>query len=512
VPDHRSAAEVYHELTKYTAENIRGGSELDWSIQPATRKEIVSQHRVPLRPHHGPFATGESADGTAFGLAHLARLLLHTGGVTGLLQTPGGPQGLRAAPSAGALYPVETYVAVREIPELDPGLYNFQVEPHQLVPMWPGDQMEDLAQACFETPAFQKARACVLFTGIFWRSAWRYKERGYRRVLLDAGHLIGNLCAYAPLENCSALPVFGFVDEAVNNLFFLDAAVEPVLACLPILEEVTECVPEPLFRSPTTRVKANLEPGEIATQDDVAGSASVALHSAGCCLWNADISPEADAARSGVRNAASNAARNTELPFDGDIDVRLSHAILRRRSARQYTGETIALKQLGNVLGYTFGRGDHLGSGRPVRFATREAGLMRAWLVAYGVDDLQPGLYEILGAGETLREVTSGQFSEEVCAMALGQDIARACAAVLILTAPAAESVDRYGDRAYRYLHIEAGHVGQRWQIAAQAADLGACGIGGFLDDDVARFCGHPPENWVLYLITLGRSPSANRP
>ena len=100
MPDHHSAAEVYHELTKYTAENIRGGSDLDWSIQPATYKKIVSQHRIPLRPHHGPFATGESADGTAFGLAHLARLLLHTGGVTGLLQTPGGSRGLRAAPSA----------------------------------------------------------------------------------------------------------------------------------------------------------------------------------------------------------------------------------------------------------------------------------------------------------------------------------------------------------------------------------------------------------------------------
>ncbi|MEE8104122.1 MAG: SagB/ThcOx family dehydrogenase [Planctomycetota bacterium] len=504
MPDHRSAAEVYHQLTKYTRQNIRGGGELDWSIQPATHKKIVSQQRIPLRPHHGPFATGESADGTAFGLAHLARLLLHTGGVTGMLQTPGGSQGLRAAPSAGALYPVETYVAVREIPELDPGLYNFQVEPHQLVPMWPGDQMEDLAQACFEIPAFQKARACVLFTGIFWRSAWRYKERGYRRVLLDAGHLIGNLCSYAPLESCSAMPVLGFVDEAVNNLFFLDATVEPVLACLPILEEVTECVPEPLFRSATTLVEANLEPSEIRTHDDVPGSASVALHNAGCCLW--------DAAATTSDDAVPDDAGETKLPFDGDIDVRLSHAILRRRSARQYTGETIALRQLGNVLGYTFGRGDDLGSGRPVRFATREAGLMRAFLVAHGVDDLEPGVHEILGEGETLRTITAGQFSEEVCEMALGQDIARACAAVLVLIAPAAEAVERYGDRAYRYLHLEAGHIGQRWQIAAQAAELGACGIGGFLDDDVARFCGYPTDDWVLYLITLGRSQSASRP
>ena len=76
----------------------------------------------------------------------------------------------------------------------------------------------------------------------------------------------------------------------------------------------------------------------------------------------------------------------------------------------------------------------------------------------------------------------------------------------------AAEAVERYGDRAYRYLHLEAGHIGQRWQIAAQAAELGACGIGGFLDDDVARFCGHPTDDWVLYLITLGRSQSASRP
>ena len=88
----------------------------------------------------------------------------------------------------------------------------------------------------------------------------------------------------------------------------------------------------------------------------------------------------------------------------------------------------------------------------------------------------------------------------------LGQEIARACAALLLLTASAADSIQLWGDRAYRHLHLEAGMLGERFQLGAAALGLGACGIGGFLDDEAAEAVGIDPDDFVLYLVTIGHA------
>ena len=63
-----------------------------------------------------------------------------------------------------------------------------------------------------------------------------------------------------------------------------------------------------------------------------------------------------------------------------------------------------------------------------------------------------------------------------------------------------------YGDRAYRYLHLEAGAIGQRFQLAAGAQGLMACGIGGFFDDDTAKLIDVSPNDLVLYPVTIGQA------
>jgi SagB-type dehydrogenase family enzyme len=99
-----------------------------------------------------------------------------------------------------------------------------------------------------------------------------------------------------------------------------------------------------------------------------------------------------------------------------------------------------------------------------------------------------------------------GSFRDRLLHLSLGQEIAQRCAAIVIYTAPADESVAAYGDRAYRYLHLEAGIAGERLQLAAQSHGLGACGIGGFFDDEVATLVDRNANDFVLYLVTIGRS------
>jgi SagB-type dehydrogenase family enzyme len=87
----------------------------------------------------------------------------------------------------------------------------------------------------------------------------------------------------------------------------------------------------------------------------------------------------------------------------------------------------------------------------------------------------------------------------------LGQDLGRDAAAVLFHTADLKSAIAQYGDRVYRYLHMDAGHLGQRLNLAATNLSLGVSGIGGFFDDQVNEILGIPADEAVIYVTTLGR-------
>jgi len=90
----------------------------------------------------------------------------------------------------------------------------------------------------------------------------------------------------------------------------------------------------------------------------------------------------------------------------------------------------------------------------------------------------------------------------------LGQDLGRDAAALLFHTADLNRAVAKYGDRVYRYLHMDAGHLGQRLNLAAIQLRLGVSGIAGFFDDRVNDVLGIPASEAVLYITSLGRPRS----
>jgi SagB-type dehydrogenase family enzyme len=487
---------AYHRLTKYTEESVRQGDGLDWSIQPAQTKEIVSSQRLSLKPYVNFPAPGVATDAPlappkGLALPELSRLLYFGNGVTGMIRYQENTgQLLRAAPSAGALYPTEIYVAVRSVPGLEPGLYNYQVPSHELVRLWEGDQLGALSAACGGSGGFEGAPFCLVLTGIFWRSAWRYRERGYRRVLLDTGHVLGNLATIAGQAGATARPCLGFMDGEVNGLFFFDDASEAALAVVPFTPGKGASVPGPLWASPART--ARLAAQALKEESDLRQSATVGLHRASACAealpaTNADDAP---------------AVSNRSIPLDAPsgLDERMPRAILTRRSGRAYTGAPVKLAMLGSALGFALGRGG------AVRFGTRDAGILRAHVLAFAVEGLDPGVYAVEGAGEGLLPASLGNLREGFFRVSLGQEIAHTCAAALVLWAPAEESMGLFGDRAYRYLHLEAGEVGQRFQLAANALGLGACGIGGFFDDEMAKLLDLPPKDLILYPVTLGQT------
>ena len=99
----------------------------------------------------------------------------------------------------------------------------------------------------------------------------------------------------------------------------------------------------------------------------------------------------------------------------------------------------------------------------------------------------------------------TGVFESQTYHFCLGQELARDAAALVIHTAHLQTALEQYGDRAYRYLHLDAGHIGQRINLAAIQMGLGVSGIAGFYDDEVNTLLGLSLDTIIVYITTLGR-------
>jgi SagB-type dehydrogenase family enzyme len=157
-------------------------------------------------------------------LDELARLLGVGAGVTRQGEIP-----KRAAPSGGALYPIETYVLAFGIDDLSPGVYHYLPLEHALehVRALPGIEV---ARQFLPPGLFAAQPALILaLTAVFERSQLKYLERGYRFVLLEAGHLAQNFLLIAAAAGLHAVPVGGFWDEPFNETLGLDPAREAVI-------------------------------------------------------------------------------------------------------------------------------------------------------------------------------------------------------------------------------------------------------------------------------------------
>ncbi len=155
----------------------------------------------------------------------LAELLWATQGVT----AAAGNLLLRAAPSAGALYPVETYLAVNRVEDLEPGIWHFQVPGAALELINPGDCRRELVEAGLGQEFLGTAAAVFIWTGVLNRAQWKYRERAIRYLFLDAGHICQNLMLAATALGLGVCPVGAFFDEEVEALVRVDGIEEVAL-------------------------------------------------------------------------------------------------------------------------------------------------------------------------------------------------------------------------------------------------------------------------------------------
>jgi SagB-type dehydrogenase family enzyme len=135
----------------------------------------------------------------------------------------------RTAPSAGALYPIETYLTVKRVRNIPSGVYHYSIRNHLLEELKLGDYSGDVASAALEQEMCHHAAVTFIWTAVFDRAKWKYKQRAYRYVYLDAGHIAQNLALAAVALNLGSCQVGAFYDDEMNEIVDVDGEQESVI-------------------------------------------------------------------------------------------------------------------------------------------------------------------------------------------------------------------------------------------------------------------------------------------
>jgi len=136
---------------------------------------------------------------------------------------------LRATPSAGGLFPLEIYAVTRDIEGVPDGVHHYAVHAHSLEMMATSSFTEELMKFLVVEPFVRHANVIVFIAAVFARTQEKYGPRGYRYILLEAGHAAQNLCLLATEQGLGSLCIGGFLDAKVNSLFGFDGVYEAVL-------------------------------------------------------------------------------------------------------------------------------------------------------------------------------------------------------------------------------------------------------------------------------------------
>jgi SagB-type dehydrogenase family enzyme len=507
-----SIAQHYHSRTKYDPETLATKAQsIDYGRQPTPYKTYRVGTELDLKPYLEADARS-GADSERVDWMRLSRLLINAYGLTAKFPTATGQTFyLRSAPSAGGLYPAEIYMISRGTRLLPAGLYNYQARSHTLWRYWDDHSWQGLQRACFWHPALEATHLALVVTGVFYRSAWRYQDRAYRRICLDVGHLLGNLDLASALVDYRPHLIASFADRALTDLLYLDPAEEGALAVLPLADLLTveqnlPCAQVAFATAPQTKFPT-VPDGELLRY----------FHQVTA------IAPTANAPKWAMRptgdtpQPADTLEDKYNLPFGLRVPTatppiawgphleQLETALFQRRSTRRFSGEAIPLTALRQLLDFTYQPHHYRDQGFDPDPDYGDRTLVHTFVVACAVDGLDEGCYYYAPRCEELHQVRFKTFRRELHHLCLGQELGRDAAAVVFHTADLAAAVAAYGDRVYRYLHLDAGHLGQRLNLAATRLGIGVSGVGGFYDDQVNEVLGIPADEAVIYITALGQ-------
>lgn len=470
------ASRVYHDLTKHSYTSVRSAPHfLDWDNRPMPYKiypdaGVLALPRdldLPTTPTlEAVNAAAEPDPNRVLDISALTRILFCAGGLTRRKQIGGEDYHFRAAASAGALYPIELYLGASDVDEVEAGLYHFSPADLKLRGLRRGDWRALLARASAMSQPIREARAILILSAIFWRSAWKYRARAYRYCFWDAGTILANLFAASAAEGISARAITAFSDPEIEKLIGADPDREGAI-CIVALGATDK----PAGESP--EVDAIRFESIRLSNEEVVYPELVKMHRES----RLETPEEArEAASAPVEQAP--AVPSGELfsceTIEAASALGLGETILRRGSTRAFAQEAIGAGELTSILAT-----DH----PQVDFAA----LTETYLIVNAVDGLDPGAYHFRRELRAFELLKRGEFRGEAGYLCLEQPLGQDCAALIVYMADLERALRALGNRGYRDAHLEAGILAGRAYLAAYSLERGATGLT-FYDDDTTKF------------------------
>ncbi len=442
----------YHEATKHTPERLRASRHfLDWANMPDPFRHYEGAPLVdlPADPRPGPEACGAEA---------LSALFYYSAAISATRYSASGYRyALRVNPSSGNLHPTEFHFAVCGLPGWEDGLYHYRPSSHMAEQRARGAVLAGISEAPL----------CAVLTSIFWREAWKYRARAYRYVNHDLGHAMMALQYAAGALGWPSLVRGLFDDEAVRASIRPAADEEPML--------LVELWPP---AGPRTSPPPQWTPGEPnRLSPEVIDYPEIArIHAAtlGCAAPPRQREPRFERWPHGDYAALAR-QRRSALDF-------LPDGRILPRAAFEASLDLLAA---------------------PIA-ADWQDRFVEPWLFVHRVEGLEPGLYR-WRAGE-LEPVRKRISALVAAALSLGQDLAGNSCFTVSFIADLGRACALFGPRGYRFVHHEAGALGQRLYLAAEAFGFRGTGIGAFYDDHVHGWLGlapHGPQQ-VVYHFAVG--------
>ena len=495
----------YHTVTSYDRYRMTGHA-LDWPNQPNVYKTYEGIDPVPL-PDVSQFpetslweltrTQAQTASHSTLTLERISQIIALSYSLTAKSRQAGYEFYYRSVASAGALFPTELYLGAYEVDGLNSGLYHYGIRNRTITPLRLGAFSEVAGNALGENQ-IENLSACFFITGIFFRSAWKYRARAFRYVLLDTGHLLENLLLATKALRIPFSVYYDFDDNKMEKLLGLDDKREVCLACVTV--GATSSTPPSSPGREKVWEGVDILPENFQEASRVSGR-EVFYEEIAACYRAGNSLPESKQTDFDLLTKLGVIPQKWEdlIPCEFEEETPYPQAVFYRRSKRNYIDQTLPHQKFLRLLNLISGAACQDFPPKHRYSATLAIGLLTG-----NIEKTAPGFYLLDAINRKMGCVSTGHLMHKMASVCLDQEWLRSCSVHFLLMTNLTEIDQAYGPRGYRYAMLTAGRIGQSIYLGATALGLGCCGIGALYDGEARELLGLNQESALLYLVAAG--------
>jgi len=434
---------------------------------------------------------GSGKPGRRFEPASLSKVLFLSYGVT-RAETSGKISFFsRTVPSAGGLYPCHIYLIVRHMEGFETGVYYCDMRQESLILIQRGS---------FSEGDDKTLDISFVITGSFFNSAWKYRERAFRYLLLDSGHLIENLFLALKAEGLCSRADYAFDDDKISALLSLDNEKEVPLACIHSGGKE---------RKPGKRFEGGL---------NLSGPCSKEIKKERQEISYPILNHIYELGKPGFKNGSVDPESVNVLTLESEGPISFLNfemvkapldyekAVFSRRSKRNFITEFLDRKKASVLMEAAAGLHPEIG-----HLSTRARTFLILGVSLQNVEGFDDGFYLFSEGTSSLHMIRNGRFHGPLSRVCLDQQWISNASLNFLFMANLSGLEKAFGPRGYRLILMEAGRIAQRIYLAATGLGLGCCGVGALYDEEAQALFDLNPDSALFYVVAAGRIKGKER-